>query len=224
MRGGLIGIQSSLITFQSNFLLLHVLDLFGFIVWGKTDWCLEFCYSAVNTFVHCYTSIQHVSENKQYYSFIHSGYFYGASWSPLLLRGAPDIVSEFHAEAPLFYYYCCCYCHYSCYHYCYHCCCYHCCYYYCHYWYLIITIIVVIIIVVIIISHLSETLPPPPLSRLGTGTVRVQNVVELHEEVYALNILLEGSCVVMDDTLAQRAVRSEFYSHHPLRLTSPSIR
>ena len=36
-------------------------------------------------------------------SFIHSGYFYRASSSPLLLRGAPDtarILSEFHAEAP----------------------------------------------------------------------------------------------------------------------------
>src|SRR6218665_2346498 len=35
---------------------------------------------------------------------IHSGYFYGASSSPLLLRGAPDYstdtVLEFHAEAP----------------------------------------------------------------------------------------------------------------------------
>ena len=37
-------------------------------------------------------------------SFIHSGYFYSASSSPLLLRGvpeySPDTVSEFHAEAP----------------------------------------------------------------------------------------------------------------------------
>ena len=37
------------------------------------------------------------------HSFIHSGYFYSASSSPLLLRGAPDYstdtVSEFHAEA-----------------------------------------------------------------------------------------------------------------------------
>ena len=36
-------------------------------------------------------------------SFIHSGYFYSAPSSPLLLRGAPDysthIVSKFHAEA-----------------------------------------------------------------------------------------------------------------------------
>ena len=35
---------------------------------------------------------------------IHSGYFYSAPSSPLLLRGAPDYstdtVSEFHAEAP----------------------------------------------------------------------------------------------------------------------------
>ena len=37
------------------------------------------------------------------HSFIHSGHFYGASSSPLLLRGAPnystDTVSEFHTEA-----------------------------------------------------------------------------------------------------------------------------
>jgi len=40
----------------------------------------------------------------QIHSFIHSGHFYSASSSPLLLRGAPDYstdtVSEFHAEAP----------------------------------------------------------------------------------------------------------------------------
>src|SRR6218665_263801 len=38
------------------------------------------------------------------YSFIHSGHFYSAPSSPLLLRGAPDhstdTVSGFHAEAP----------------------------------------------------------------------------------------------------------------------------
>src|SRR6218665_1761083 len=37
------------------------------------------------------------------HSFIHSGHFYSAPSSPLLLRGAPDYctdtVSEFHAEA-----------------------------------------------------------------------------------------------------------------------------
>jgi len=37
------------------------------------------------------------------YSFIHSGHFYSAPSSPLLLGGAPDYstdtVSEFHAEA-----------------------------------------------------------------------------------------------------------------------------
>src|SRR6218665_1204807 len=37
------------------------------------------------------------------HSFIHSGHFYSAPSSPLLLRGAPDnstdTVSEFHAEA-----------------------------------------------------------------------------------------------------------------------------
>src|SRR6218665_2333549 len=39
----------------------------------------------------------------QIHSFIHSGYFYSASSSPLPFRGAPDYstdtVSEFHAEA-----------------------------------------------------------------------------------------------------------------------------
>src|SRR6218665_3491864 len=38
-----------------------------------------------------------------FHSFIHSGHFYSAPSSPLLLRGAPDYstdtVSEFHAEA-----------------------------------------------------------------------------------------------------------------------------
>ena len=38
-----------------------------------------------------------------HHTFIHSGHFYSASSSPLLLRGAPDYstntVSEFHAEA-----------------------------------------------------------------------------------------------------------------------------
>src|SRR6218665_685749 len=38
------------------------------------------------------------------HSFIHSGHFYSASSSPLLLRVAPDYstdtISEFHAEAP----------------------------------------------------------------------------------------------------------------------------
>ena len=37
-------------------------------------------------------------------SFIHSGYFYSASSSPLLLRGAPStariLCREFHAKAP----------------------------------------------------------------------------------------------------------------------------
>src|SRR6218665_1699892 len=41
--------------------------------------------------------------NKLPHSFIHSGHFYSAPSSPLLLRGAPDYstdtVSEFHAEA-----------------------------------------------------------------------------------------------------------------------------
>src|SRR6218665_361437 len=40
------------------------------------------------------------------HSFIHSGYFYGASSSPLLLRGAPDTAGilccapQFHREVP----------------------------------------------------------------------------------------------------------------------------
>ena len=40
---------------------------------------------------------------KIWVKFIHSGHFYSAPSSPLLLRGAPDYstdtVSEFHAEA-----------------------------------------------------------------------------------------------------------------------------
>ena len=40
----------------------------------------------------------------KFIQFIHSGHFYSAPSSPLLLRGAPDYstdtVSEFHAEAP----------------------------------------------------------------------------------------------------------------------------
>src|SRR6218665_2822822 len=43
-----------------------------------------------------------VSGNPSIHSFIHSGHFYSAPSSPLLLRGAPDYntdtVSEFHAE------------------------------------------------------------------------------------------------------------------------------
>jgi len=34
------------------------------------------------------------------HSFIHSGYFYSASSSALLLRGAPDTAQVLHAEAP----------------------------------------------------------------------------------------------------------------------------
>src|SRR6218665_2224074 len=41
--------------------------------------------------------------NQKFASFIHSGHFYSAPSSPLLLRGAPDnstdTVSDFHAEA-----------------------------------------------------------------------------------------------------------------------------
>src|SRR6218665_1143571 len=46
---------------------------------------------------YCYNDYDHI------HSFIHSGHFYSASSSHLLLRGAPDYstdtVSEFHAEA-----------------------------------------------------------------------------------------------------------------------------
>src|SRR6218665_3021059 len=42
-------------------------------------------------------------QNTNYFSLIHSGHFYSASSSPLLLRGAPDYstntISEFHAKA-----------------------------------------------------------------------------------------------------------------------------
>src|SRR6218665_614422 len=52
----------------------------------------------LSMFIRCLTStVTHI------HSFIHSGHFYSAASSPLLLRGAPDYstdtVSEFHAEA-----------------------------------------------------------------------------------------------------------------------------
>src|SRR6218665_1567004 len=53
----------------------------------------------------CYLSaaLSLQTENTALHSFIHSGHFYSAPSSPLLLRGAPDYrtntVSEFHAEA-----------------------------------------------------------------------------------------------------------------------------
>src|SRR6218665_3552702 len=47
--------------------------------------------------------LRSVQEAGFIHSFIHSGHFYSAPSSPLLLRGAPDYstdtVSEFHAEA-----------------------------------------------------------------------------------------------------------------------------
>ena len=48
-------------------------------------------------------SVAHLTFSYWCYSFIHSGHFYRASSSQLLLRGAPDYsadtVTEFHAEA-----------------------------------------------------------------------------------------------------------------------------
>ena len=56
--------------------------------------CVYACMHAFYT-MHCMYAFIH--------SFIHSGHFYSAPSSPLLLRGAPDYstdtVSEFHAEA-----------------------------------------------------------------------------------------------------------------------------
>jgi len=47
---------------------------------------------------------QNVSVSWKFISLIHSGYFYSASSSPLLLRGVSrhsmDTVSKFHAKAP----------------------------------------------------------------------------------------------------------------------------
>src|SRR6218665_3469598 len=48
-------------------------------------------------------TLESIYINYVIHSFIHSGHFYSATSSPLLLRGAPDYstdtVSEFHAEA-----------------------------------------------------------------------------------------------------------------------------
>src|SRR6218665_2316257 len=57
--------------------------------------CYTMPYYAMPCTMLCNTILIH--------SFIHSGHFYSAPSSPLLLRGAPDYstdtVSEFHAEA-----------------------------------------------------------------------------------------------------------------------------
>ena len=50
------------------------------------------------------STVQQIKSNKKgFHPFIHSGYFYSASSSPLLLGDTPDFsmdaVSEFHAEA-----------------------------------------------------------------------------------------------------------------------------
>ena len=55
--------------------------------------------------IYAFVKLKEVSHYEKLYhwSFIHSGHFYSAPSSPLLLRGAPDYsadtVSEFHAEA-----------------------------------------------------------------------------------------------------------------------------
>ena len=52
--------------------------------------------------LHLFITIPRPGKGRNSDSFIHSGHFYSASSSPLLLRGAPDYstdtVSEFHAE------------------------------------------------------------------------------------------------------------------------------
>src|SRR6218665_1186750 len=53
----------------------------------------RYVHTHIHTYIHAYI-----------HSFIHPGYFYSASSSTLLLRGAPDYsidtVSEIHTEAP----------------------------------------------------------------------------------------------------------------------------
>src|SRR6218665_3339935 len=57
--------------------------------------------TGIRGFSHNY--LCHTVTTLSIHSFIHSGHFYSAPSSPLLLRGAPDYstdtVSEFHAEA-----------------------------------------------------------------------------------------------------------------------------
>ena len=63
-----------------------------------------YMYICVFTYIYMYLPTSNsLSQALMHYSFIHSGHFYSAPWSPLLLRGAPDYstdtVLEFHAEA-----------------------------------------------------------------------------------------------------------------------------
>src|SRR6218665_1456816 len=65
---------------------------FLYEMWSKAV-RVSVCIGPTSLCMHVYSFI---------HSFIHSGHFYSASSSPLLLRGAPDhstdTVSEFHAE------------------------------------------------------------------------------------------------------------------------------
>src|SRR6218665_3637235 len=67
-------------------------------------------HTCINTYTHTHTYKHTCIPPHKFihiltfmHSFIHSGHFYSAPSSPLLLRGAPDYstdtVSEFHAEA-----------------------------------------------------------------------------------------------------------------------------
>ena len=71
---------------------------------GNKDKCVKTSKQCEQNQDACTSYIRWASECAQCcYSFTHSGHFYSASSSPLLLRGAPDYstdtVSEFHAEA-----------------------------------------------------------------------------------------------------------------------------
>ena len=65
----------------------------------KVCFCLMMPRNLIALLIH----FKHMYSNTCTHSFIHSGHFYRAPSSPLLLRGAPDYstdtVSEFHAEA-----------------------------------------------------------------------------------------------------------------------------
>ena len=66
--------------------------------------CIVFMYECLHICIYARNAcIIYASMYVCVYSFIHSGHFYSASSSPLLLRGAPDYstntVSEFHAAA-----------------------------------------------------------------------------------------------------------------------------
>src|SRR6218665_1175864 len=63
---------------------------------------IRHCSRASLCYNHC-NILYYICTSMVIHSFIHSGHFYSAHSSPLLLRGAPDYstdtVSEFHAEA-----------------------------------------------------------------------------------------------------------------------------